>query len=432
MNTLPHARPPPAMVASVGAAPTSTELARQCFAVVLAGGRGTRLGPLTAHRCKPALPFAGQLAIIDFTLSNCVNSDVRRIAVLTQYKAQSLIRHLGRGWRFLDVNLGEFIDIVPAQQQRDEHWYIGTADAVRQNLSLLRETRARHVLVLAGDHAYKMDYGRMLADHVASGLPASVACLELPLDGARGFGVLQLDALQRVIAFEEKPERPSPLPQRPDRACVSMGVYAFDAEFLQQQLENDAVAAGSGHDFGSDLLPRLAASRCLFAHRFERSSVRPEGAAPYWRDVGTLDAYYEANMDMTQPQPQLDLYDDNWPIRSLQRQLPPARFVHDNDGRPGMALDSLVCGGCVVRGAQVRGSVLSSKVQIGPGSEIESSLLLPCVQTGRDVRLRRCIVDLRCILPDELCAGFDAEADAARFHRTPGGVVLITPEMLAA
>jgi glucose-1-phosphate adenylyltransferase len=408
----------------------TSDVARHTCALVLAGGRGSRLGPLTAHHAKPALPYAGNLAIIDFTLSNCVNSGIRRIVVLTQYKAQSLIRHIERGWSFLDINLGEFVDIVPAQQQQGEGWYSGTANAVFQNLGMLREARPRHVLVLAGDHAYKMDYGRLLADHIASGLPATVSCIEVPIEQASEFGVLQSGAGDLVTAFEEKPPHPLPLPERAGMAGASMGVYAFDTEFLIDALERDAADPASGHDFGHDLLPDLAAAGCLHAHRFELSCVSREGAAPYWRDVGTVDAYYQANMDLTHVVPDLDLYDDSWPVRSLQRQLPPAKFTFDEEGRRGMAVDSMVCSGCVVSGALVRRSILFSKVRIGEGSLIEDSLLLPGVTVGRGVRLKRVIVDKRCLLPDGLRAGYDAEADRQRFHLTPGGVVLITPEML--
>jgi glucose-1-phosphate adenylyltransferase len=422
---------PPAPFSASAPLPPPPDLARRAYAVVLAGGRGSRLGPLTAHRAKPALPFGGKLAIIDFALSNCVNSGIRRIAVLTQYKAQSLIRHVERGWNFLELSLGEFVDLVPAQQQVDTQWYCGTANAVFQNLHMLREARPRHVLVLAGDHAYKMDYSLMLRDHVRAGLPASVACIEVPLAEACDFGVLQTGPGDRVCAFDEKPCRPAPLPGRPGLASVSMGIYAFDTEFLIQQLERDAADPESTHDFGHDLLPRLAAAGQLHAHRYALSSVQPAGAAPYWRDVGTIDAYYEANMDLIRPTPALDLYDEDWPILSLQRQLPPSKFVFDDEGRRGCAVDTLVASGCVVRGASVRRSILFSKVELGEGSLVEDSLLLPGVVVGRDVRLRHAIVDKRCVLPDGLRAGWDERTDAQRFHVSPGGVVLITPEMLA-
>lgn len=405
-------------------------LAQQTFAVVLAGGRGSRLKQLTDFRAKPAVPFAGKLKIIDFALSNCINSGIRRVAVLTQYRAQSLIRHIERGWGFLEISLGEFIDVVPAQQQQGETWYRGTADAVFQNLDLLRESRARLVLVLAGDHVYKMDYALMLTEHMRRGAAVSVACTEAPLESASEFGVMAVDAGQRVVEFAEKPARPAPMPGRPTHALVSMGIYLFDAELLVAELQRDALDDTSSHDFGRDLIPRLVAQGRVHAHRFADSCVNMVGDVPYWRDVGTLDAYYEANMDLTHVVPELNLYDDAWPILSLQKQLPPAKFVFDDHDRRGMAVSSLVSSGCIVSGATVRRSVLFSKVRVGDGSLVEDSLVLPDVVVGRGVRLRRCIVDKHCRLPDGFVAGFDAAADAARFHVTPRGVTLISLDML--
>jgi len=406
-------------------------LAQQTFAVVLAGGRGSRLMQLTDWRAKPAVPFGGKLKIIDFALSNCVNSGIRRIAVLTQYRAQSLIRHVQRGWGFLEFSLGEFVDVVPAQQKHDDAWYRGTADAVFQNLDQITESRARQVLVLAGDHVYKMDYALMLAEHVQRGACVSVACIEVPLAEAGNFGVMAIDAHERVVAFEEKPRKPRALPQRPTHALASMGIYLFDAELLATELIRDARDTESHHDFGRDVIPSLVARGCVHAHRFERSCVNIVRGQPYWRDVGTVDAYYEANLDLTQVVPELNLYDDAWPILSRQSQLPPAKFVFDDDdGRRGAAIDALVSAGCIVSGATVRRSVLSSKVRVGEYSVVEDSLLLPNVSVGRNVRLRRCIVDKHCRLPDGLEAGVDAEADRERFHVTPRGVTLITPEML--
>jgi glucose-1-phosphate adenylyltransferase len=406
-------------------------LASQAYAMVLAGGRGSRLGPLTERRSKPAVPFAGKLKIIDFTLSNCVNSGVRRIGVLTQYKAQSLIRHIERGWGFLAGSLGEFVDVAPAQQQQGEAWYCGTADAVWQNIELIREANARHVLVLGGGHVYKMDYAALLADHVDSGCAATVACVEVPLAEASSYGVVAVDARGRIASFDEKPAVPRPMPGRPDTALASMGLYCFDTEVLLQALAQDAANPASSHDFGHDVIPALLARTPLHAHRFSDSAVVSGEGSPYWRDVGTVDAYWQAHMDLVAVVPPLDLYDDAWPILSQQRQLPPAKFVFDDDGRRGMAVDSLVASGCIVSGALVRRSVLFSKARVGEGSLVEDSLLLPNVRAGRGVCLRRAVIDKHCMLPDGFQAGVDAGADTERgFHRTPGGITVVTPEML--
>ncbi|HOY34616.1 MAG TPA: glucose-1-phosphate adenylyltransferase [Piscinibacter sp.] len=405
-------------------------MTQRTYALVLAGGRGSRLRQLTDWRAKPGVPFAGKLKIIDFPLSNCVNSGIRRIGVLTQYKAQSLIRHIERGWGFLEVNLGEYIDVVPAQQRVDEHWYSGTANAVYQNLDLLGEAGPDHVLVLAGDHVYKMDYAVMLADHVASGADLTVACIEVPVEQASGFGVIRVDEQRRVRAFEEKPARPDPLPGRPGVVLASMGIYVFNASFLVDELIRDARDPDSTHDFGRDLIPHVVARQPVHAHRFEDSCVRPPGARPYWRDVGTVDSYWEANLDLTQILPELDLYDEHWPILSLQRQLPPAKFVFDDLGRRGMAVDSLVSSGCIVSGATVRRSILFSKVRVGERSLVEESVVLPGVNIGADVVIRRAVVDKRCVIADGTQIGVDAAADRERFHVTERGIVLVTPEML--
>ncbi|MCB2001114.1 MAG: glucose-1-phosphate adenylyltransferase [Rhodoferax sp.] len=407
-------------------------LTSQCYAVVLAGGRGSRLHNLTDWRAKPAVPFAGKLKIIDFPLSNCVNSGIRRIAVLTQYKSQSLIRHIERGWSFLSPSLGEFIDIAPAQQQLGESWYAGTADAVYQNLHLVRDSGARHVLILAGDHVYKMNYAAMLADHVRAGADATVACIEVPIAQARHFGIITVDAQARVRDFIEKPSRAQPMADGSEQVLASMGIYVFDIDFLCEQLARDASDPASSHDFGKDLLPRLVAGHRVLAHRFADSCVNMVGERPYWRDVGTVDAYWEANMDLTTVQPELNLYDDHWPVISLQPQLPPAKFVFDDDSRRGVAVASLVSSGCIVSGATVRRSILFAKVRVGEHSVIEDSLVLPDVVVGRHVILRKVVVDKRCMLPDGFCAGVDPQQDRARFHVTEGGVTLITPAMLAA
>jgi glucose-1-phosphate adenylyltransferase len=405
-------------------------VAQQTIALVLAGGRGRRLEQLTAHRAKPAVPFAGKFSIIDFALSNCVNSGIRRIGVLTQYHSQSLIRHIRRGWGFLDLNLGEFIDILPAQQKLGEQWYCGTANAAFQNVDILSEARPNLVLILAGDHVYKMDYRRMLLDHVASRAEVTVASTEVSQEEAGRFGILETDVDGRVTGFEEKPRLPTALPGKPGRCLASMGIYVFGRQFLVEQLARDASDPVSGHDFGSDILPWLVPRHLVVAHRYADSCVGSSGVAPYWRDVGTVDAYWEANLDLVERAPDLDLFDDKWPILSLQRQLPPAKFVFDSDEQRGVAVDSLVSGGCIVAGAVVRRSILFSKVRVGSGTVIEDSVILPNVSIGRRVRLRRTVIDMHCVLPDGFSAGYDAERDRRRFHVTEKGTTLVVPEML--
>ena len=399
-------------------------LARSAYAMVLAGGRGSRLRELTDWRCKPAVPFGGKYRIIDFTLSNCVNSGVRRIGVATQYKSYSLIRHLQRGWSFLDGRIGEHVDILPAQQQIEESWYRGTADAVFQNLNVLRRDGCRYVLVLSGDHVYKMDYGRLLEDHAAREADATVVCVEVPLAEASAFGVVSVDASGRVTGFDEKPAAPRPMPGSTDRALASMGVYVFNAAFLFEQLIRDADDRRSSHDFGKDLIPHIVGRYRVHAHRFAESCVGMPEREPYWRDVGTLDAYWEANMELAKVTPQLNLYDRDWPVWTDQEQLPPAKFVFDSDGRRGMALDSMVSGGCIVSGATVRRSVLFSNVSVHDGATLEDCVVLPDVVVGPGVRLARAIVDRHCRL-DAAALG-----DAGRFRVTDKGLTLITPEML--
>ena len=410
---------------------THNHLTQRTYALVLAGGRGSRLCQLTDWRAKPAVPFAGNLNIIDFALSNCVNSGVRRIGVLTQYKAQSLIRHIERGWSFLSANLDEYVDVVPAQQQHGERWYSGTANAVYQNLVILHEAKPDFVLVLGGDHVYKMDYSVMLTEHVERGADLSVACLEVPLDQAGELGVMSVDAHDRILAFDEKPLCPVATPHRPTHALASMGIYVFNTQLLIDELLRDAANPASCHDFGKNIIPAMVGRQRLFAHRFENSCVNMVDGRPYWRDVGTVDAYWEANKDLTSVVPDLNLYDDEWPVLSLQRQLAPAKFVFDDDGRRGMAIDSLVSSGCIVSGATVRRSVLFSKVQVAEGSVIEDSVVLPNVRIGRNVALRRAVIDMHCQLPDGFRAGFDVETDRVRgFQVTARGITLITPEMI--
>ena len=405
-------------------------LTRNTYALVLAGGRGSRLRQLTDHRAKPAVPFAGTMRIVDFALGNCVNSGLRRIGVLTQYKAQSLIRHIERSWGFLEASLGEFVDIVPAQQQLGERWYSGTANAVFQNLDLVREARADHVIVLAGDHVYKMDYSVMLAEHVARGAELSVACLEVPVEDATEFGVMAIDADPRVLSFAEKPASPKPIPGKPGRSLASMGIYTFDTAFLLDLLERDTIDPNSSHDFGRDVIPGVLGSARVFAHRFEASCVNMVGDRPYWRDVGTLDAYWEANLDLTRVVPELNLYDESWPVLGRQATRAPAKFVFDDVGRRGSAVDSLVSGGCIVSGGTVRRSILFHGVKVGDGSLVEDSVVLPNVSIGRGVTLRRTIIDKRCVLPDGFTAGIDPVQDRTRLHLTERGICLVTPQML--
>ena len=385
-----QARPPPRNDARERTPATPSghnhHLTQRCFAFILAGGRGSRLQQLTDGRAKPAVPFAGKLKIIDFALSNCVNSGLRRLAVLTQYKAQSLIRHIERGWGFLAASLSEYVDVVPAQQRLGENWYGGTADAVFQNLHLVRQSDAEQVLILAGDHVYKMDYSVMLAEHAASGADVTVACVDVPLAEAVNYGVIAIDAERRIVAFDEKPAEPRPLPGVPGRALASMGIYLFDTGVLCAALERDAAEPHSSHDFGKDLLPGLLRSHRVRAHHFADSCVNMVGERPYWRDVGTVDAYWEANIDLTQVVPELNLYDDQWPILSHQPQLPPAKFVFDDGQRRGMALESLVSSGCIVSGATVRRSILFAKVRVAEHSLIEDSVVLPAAAPGHDAQ----------------------------------------------
>jgi len=408
----------------------NVSLAKEAYGLVLAGGRGSRLKALTEWRAKPAVPFGGKFRIIDFTLSNCVNSGVRRIGVATQYRAQSLIRHLQRGWSFLDGRMGEFIDLLPAQQNVQELWYQGTADAVFQNLDVLRRTGCRHVLVLSGDHVYKMDYGQLLDYHVSRQADMTVACLEVPLAEASSFGVMSVDGEDRVTAFAEKPARPQAIPGQAGLALASMGVYAFNADFLYEQVIRDADHAGSSHDFGKDVLPHVVARYRVCAHRFCGSRVGAQQGRPYWRDVGTLDSFWEANIDLTKITPELNLYDETWPIWTHQEQLPPAKFAFDEDTRRGTAIDSLVSGGCIVSGATVRRSLLFSNVRVENRALIEDSVVLPDVSIGKGAVLRRVIVDKHCHIPDGLRVGVDAQEDRRRFCVSERGVTLIVPEML--
>jgi len=408
-----------------------SDLARDALALVLAGGRGSRLGPLTDWRAKPAVPFGGKFRIIDFSLSNCVNSGVRRVGICTQYKAQSLIRHVQRGWSFLDGRFNEFVELLPAQQRVTVDWYRGTADAVYQNLDILRRHAPKYVLILAGDHVYKMDYTRLLAEHVERRADISIGCVEVPIELASQYGVMTVDEQARIVSFDEKPANPKPALDRPGHVLASMGIYAFNAEFLFEQLMRDAEVETSSHDFGRDIIPYLIDHDYnVYGHRFGDSCVNVVDGRPYWRDVGTIDAYWEANLDLTHVTPDLNLYDDHWPIWTYQEQLPPAKFVFENEERRGVALDSLVSGGCIISGSAVRRSLLFSKVHVHSYCSIEDSVILPDVEVHRHVVLRKCVVDRYCVLPSGLEIGVDPAEDRKRFFVTDRGVTLVTPEML--
>jgi len=411
---------------------SSFDLPKRAVALVLAGGRGSRLKNLTDRRAKPAVYFGGKFRIIDFALSNCLNSGIRRIGVITQYKSHSLLRHLQRGWAFLRPEMNEFVDLLPAQQRvSEESWYRGTADAVYQNQDIVAAYGADYIVVLAGDHVYKMNYALMLADHVAHGRECTVGCIEVPREEAKGFGVMAIDDKRRITAFVEKPADPPPMPGKPERSLASMGIYIFNARYLYQQLERDMADAKSSHDFGKDIIPHAVAHGAAVAHPFDLSCVgQRAGHEPYWRDVGTIDAYWDANIDLTATDPLLNLYDTRWPIWTYQPQLPPAKFVHNQEDRRGLAIESLVSGGCIVSGAVFR-SVLFSQVRVHSHSSVNWSVLLPGVEVGRFARLNRVIVDRGCTIPDGTVIGEDAEADAARYYRTESGITVVTREMLA-
>ena len=409
----------------------SLDLPRRAVALVLAGGRGSRLKNLTDTRAKPAVYFGGKFRIVDFALSNCMNSGIRRIGVITQYKSHSLLRHLQRGWAFLKTEMNEFVDLLPAQQRIDEEsWYRGTADAVYQNQDILAAYRADYVVVLAGDHIYKQNYALMLADHVALGRECTVGCIEVDNEEAKAFGVMAVDENRGIVDFVEKPAVPPTIPGKPGRSLASMGIYIFNARYLYKELERDMANPNSSHDFGKDIIPHLVKEGVAVAHPFELSCVGGKpGHPPYWRDVGTIDAYWDANIDLTATDPMLNLYDTNWPIWTYQQQLPPAKFVHNQEDRRGMAIESLVSGGCIVSG-RVFQSVLFSEVRAHSYSHVNQSVLLPGVQVGRHARLTRVVIDRDCTIPDDLVIGEDPIVDAERFFRTESGITLVTREML--
>ncbi|WP_078119205.1 glucose-1-phosphate adenylyltransferase [Thiosocius teredinicola] len=403
------------------------QLTRNTLALVLAGGRGARLHELTERRAKPALYFGGKFRLIDFPLSNCINSGIHRIGVLTQYKSHSLIRHLVEGWSFFRRDLGEFIEILPASQRTTGDWYKGTADAIYQNLDIVRTLLPKYVLVLSGDHVYKMDYGALLAHHEENDADLTVACVGVSLQDAKGFGVMSVDKDFRVRQFDEKPDDPQPMPGMDDIALASMGNYVFNTEFLFRKLEEDANNADSRHDFGHDIIPSIIEEHRVFAYPFLDSET---GRQPYWRDVGTLDSFYEANMELVSVEPELNLYDKEWPIRTYHLQLPSAKFVFRDPDREGKALDSVVSAGCVISGSAVIDSLLFSNVRIHSYSKITASVLLPEVEVGRHCRIHRAIIDRGCRIPPGTVIGEDRAADAKRYRVTDKGVVLVTASML--
>jgi glucose-1-phosphate adenylyltransferase len=404
-----------------------SRLTRDTLALIMAGGRGSRLKDLTKWRAKPSVAFGGKFRIIDFPLSNCINSGIRRIGVLTQYKAHSLITHIQRGWGHLRGEFGEFVELLPAQQRIETSWYQGTADSIYQNLDIIRNHNPEFVLILAGDHIYKMDYGAMLAAHVEKEADVTVGCIEVPLERAHAFGVMEVDAEDRVLSFEEKPSEPKTKPGQTDAALCSMGIYVFNTDFLFEQLIRDADTTNSSHDFGKDIIPAVIRKYRAFAYDFRDPITEAQG---YWRDVGTVDAFWEANLELIGITPELNLYDDQWPIWTYQEQLPPAKFIFDDEDRRGMAVDSMVSGGCIISGAQVRHSLLFSNVKVNSYSSLEDAVILPEVDIGRHCRIKRAVIDKGCHIPEGTVIGEEPEEDAKRFHVTPGGVTLVVPEML--
>jgi glucose-1-phosphate adenylyltransferase len=412
---------------------------REVLTLILAGGKGTRLDPLTRDRAKPAVPFGGLYRIVDFTLSNCVNSDLRRILVLTQYKARSLDRHILAGWGFLSRELDEYIEVLPPQQRIDEHWYKGTADAIYQNIYSIEKANPQYVLILAGDHIYKMDYGDMIRFHVDHGADLTIGCIPTPVKEASNFGIMNVDGEGRVRGFDEKPRFPKPLPDDPQHCLASMGIYVFTARPMYELLCQDATHPDSDHDFGKNIIPGILESHRVYAYRFRDKNRK---AVPYWRDVGTLDAYFQANMDLVEIDPVLNLYDREWPIRTYQPQLPPPKFVFGDEGprgqvRRGEAHDSMVCQGCIISGGHVRRSILSTNVRVNSYALVENCILFDGVDVGRHARLRRAIIDKDVRIPANATIGFDLEHDRQRgFQVTEQGVVVIAkaelPESFAS
>ncbi|MBP0614141.1 glucose-1-phosphate adenylyltransferase [Jiella mangrovi] len=409
-------------------------LARDAMAYVLAGGRGSRLLELTDARAKPAVYFGGKTRIIDFALSNAINSGIRRIGVATQYKAHSLIRHLQNGWNFLRPGRNESFDILPASQRvSEDQWYAGTADAVYQNIDIIESYAPKHIVVLAGDHIYKMDYEIMLQQHVDSGADVTVGCLEVPRMDAVGFGVMHVDEDFQITDFIEKPKDPPSIPGRPDVALASMGIYVFETNFLMDQLRRDASDPHSQRDFGKDIIPHIVRHGKAVAHRFNRSVVRsamePDNEA-YWRDVGTVDAYWQANIDLTDIVPPLDIYDRDWPIWTYAEIVPPAKFVHDEDGRRGTAISSLVSGDCIISGGSLNRSLVFTGVRVHSYSHLDHAVVLPQSHIGRSARVSNAVIDRGVVIPDGLVIGEDPELDAKRFRRTESGICLVTKPMI--
>ncbi|WP_372858812.1 glucose-1-phosphate adenylyltransferase [Pseudoalteromonas sp.] len=406
-----------------------SNLTRDTYALILAGGRGSRLHELTDWRAKPAVYFGGKHRIIDFPLSNCINSGVRRVGIATQYKSHSLIRHVNRAWGHFKKELGESVEILPASQRHGDEWYCGTADAVFQNMDIIRHELPKYVMILSGDHVYRMDYGGLLAKHVENGADMTVCCLEVAVEEAAGtFGVMTVDQENRVRRFDEKPAEPTSVPGKPGTCLASMGNYVFNTEFLFEQLQKDSQTEGSGRDFGHDIIPAIIEEHNVFAYPF-RDPLQV--GQPYWRDVGTLDSFWEANMELVMPEPQLDLYDPTWPIWTYQEQLPPAKFIFDDDDRRGMAVDSTVSGGCIISGSLVRKSLLFSNVHIRSYCTIEESVVLPGVIVNRGCKIKRAIIDRSCEIPAGLEIGYDRKTDEANgFRVSKKGIVLVTREML--
>lgn len=414
---------------AVGAQP---RLTAQTMAFVLAGGRGSRLQELTDRRAKPAVYFGGKSRIIDFALSNALNSGIRKIAVATQYKAHSLIRHMQRGWSFFRAERNEFLDILPASQRvAGEKWYAGTADAVTQNIDIVDDYGVKYVIVLAGDHIYKMDYELMLRQHVDTGAKVTVGCLTVPREEASGFGVMHTDVTGRIVDFLEKPADPPSMPGHPDMSLASMGIYVFEWSFLRELLREDADDPTSAHDFGHNIIPKIVKDGSAYAHRFSESCVMTgHETRPYWRDVGTVDAFWQANIDLTAFIPDLDLYDNSWPIWTYSELVPPAKFVHDEDGRRGSAVQSMVSGGCIISGAEVKNSMLFTNTRLRSYSELDHAILLPGAHVERSARLTNCVVDSGVVVPEGLVIGEDPEEDARWFRRTESGITLVTQPML--